>query len=348
MAKYHIGRKGNPTLCRAKNGNCPFGAESEHYESKEEAQKHLENKNMNTVLQGTKRKGNTETITGKSQTVSQNNIDVLEDYNVYRLLTNTMHNSTESYSGVELYYYSTETGQRELARRGRSRYDKKRIDEVKEAIDSLKGKRIQEITDEHRKEYNDRADRGQSLVEKGEFFDRSNQDIRAYVTRESLKQLKTLSADEVEVVSHYTSNGSFIARKEGLGEEGEQERIVNTMKKVFQKIEPREDIPKIYRGTSYKYIPENPQVGDTFKAANDGLPVCSALSEDVASSFDKGIMLEMNVKKAKMIIPGAVSAWGAYEQEVLLDGNAEFQIKEIKQGERMITYVLEQVNYDKE
>lgn len=219
MAKYHIGRKGNPTLCRAKNGNCPFGAESEHYKSKEEAQKHLENKNMNTVLQGTKRKGNTETIPGKSQTVSQNNIDVLEDYNVYRLLTNTMHNSTESYSGVELYYYSTETGQRELARRGRSRYDKKRIDEVKEAIDSLKGKRIQEITDEHRKEYNDRADRGQSLVEKGEFFDRSNQDIRAYVTRESLKQLKTLSADEIEVVSHYTSNGSTIARK-GSPEKG--------------------------------------------------------------------------------------------------------------------------------
>lgn len=223
MAKYHIGRKGNPTLCRAKNGNCPFGAESEHYESKEEAQKHLENKNMNTVLQGAKRKRNTKTATGKTQIVSQNNIDVLEDYNVYRLLTDTMHNSTNAYQGVELYYYSTETGQRELARRGRNTYDKKKIDAVKETINSLKGKRIQEITDEHRKEYNDRANRGQSLIENGELFDRYNQDIRAYVTRESLKQLKTLSVDEIEVVSHYTSNGSTIARKGSQKKESKNE-----------------------------------------------------------------------------------------------------------------------------
>ena len=56
-------------------------------------------------------------------------------------------------------------------------------------------------------------------------------------------------------------------------------------------------------------------------------------------------MLEINVKKAKMIIPGAVSAWGAYEQEILLDGNTEFKIKQIKPGKRKTTYIIEQINY---
>jgi len=39
MAKFHINREGNPGACRAKPGNCPYGEESDHYTSKEDARR---------------------------------------------------------------------------------------------------------------------------------------------------------------------------------------------------------------------------------------------------------------------------------------------------------------------
>lgn len=37
----------------------------------------------------------------------------------------------------------------------------------------------------------------------------------------------------------------------------------------------------------------------------------------------------MEIDEAKMVIPAAVSAWGAWEQEVLLDGNTDFKVVDI-------------------
>lgn len=42
MAKYHIKKDGTPGVCRAQNGNCPFGGESEHFPTKEEAQNYAD------------------------------------------------------------------------------------------------------------------------------------------------------------------------------------------------------------------------------------------------------------------------------------------------------------------
>lgn len=44
MAKYHIKRDGTPGICRAKDGNCPLGNESEHFSTKEEAQNYADKK----------------------------------------------------------------------------------------------------------------------------------------------------------------------------------------------------------------------------------------------------------------------------------------------------------------
>lgn len=38
MTKYHINDKGEPAVCRAVKGNCPFGGDETHYKSKEDAQ----------------------------------------------------------------------------------------------------------------------------------------------------------------------------------------------------------------------------------------------------------------------------------------------------------------------
>jgi len=47
MAKFHIGKSGKPAQCRAKNGNCPFGSEKEHYKTRDEANKAVEGKLSN-------------------------------------------------------------------------------------------------------------------------------------------------------------------------------------------------------------------------------------------------------------------------------------------------------------
>ena len=38
MAKYHINKHGVPAICRAQQGNCPYGGEGSHYGDKAEAQ----------------------------------------------------------------------------------------------------------------------------------------------------------------------------------------------------------------------------------------------------------------------------------------------------------------------
>ena len=45
MAKFHINKKGVPALCRAKDGNCPFGGGEKHFDNKEQAQQFIDKKN---------------------------------------------------------------------------------------------------------------------------------------------------------------------------------------------------------------------------------------------------------------------------------------------------------------
>lgn len=42
MAKFHIGCSGKAASCSAKKGNCPYGSDTEHYKTREEAQKAAE------------------------------------------------------------------------------------------------------------------------------------------------------------------------------------------------------------------------------------------------------------------------------------------------------------------
>lgn len=43
--RYHINKHGVPAICRAKPGNCPLGGDNEHFDSKEDAQKHADKMN---------------------------------------------------------------------------------------------------------------------------------------------------------------------------------------------------------------------------------------------------------------------------------------------------------------
>lgn len=42
MTKYHIKVDGNPGICKAAEGNCPYGADAKHFDSKQSAQEYAE------------------------------------------------------------------------------------------------------------------------------------------------------------------------------------------------------------------------------------------------------------------------------------------------------------------
>lgn len=42
MSQFHINKNGVPSLCKAKQGKCPFGGETKHFNSLEDAQEYLE------------------------------------------------------------------------------------------------------------------------------------------------------------------------------------------------------------------------------------------------------------------------------------------------------------------
>lgn len=78
MAKFHIGRSGKPAQCRAKKGNCPFGSDAEHYGSRQEAQKALENKNSSITLESKKKQP--EKFDG-SQTIEISKVEMVSEKN---------------------------------------------------------------------------------------------------------------------------------------------------------------------------------------------------------------------------------------------------------------------------
>lgn len=48
--RYHISKKGNPAICRAKNNNCPLGSANEHFDSKEQVREFIEKKNSKDTI----------------------------------------------------------------------------------------------------------------------------------------------------------------------------------------------------------------------------------------------------------------------------------------------------------
>jgi hypothetical protein len=50
MTKFHINSKGDPGKCSAKNGGCPFGSESDHYNTPEQARQEFERANSESQL----------------------------------------------------------------------------------------------------------------------------------------------------------------------------------------------------------------------------------------------------------------------------------------------------------
>lgn len=77
MTKFHIGRSGKPAQCRAKNGNCPFGSEEEHYNTRNEANKAVEGKlsSENNPLSSNQKEIKTEIVDVNDFVYFDNNID---------------------------------------------------------------------------------------------------------------------------------------------------------------------------------------------------------------------------------------------------------------------------------
>jgi len=102
---FHVNPKtGNPSVCRAKTGNCPFGEITEHYESKEDARLSYEKKQESFA------KWNNESIyppSPKSYTLSVFKPDTENSRNNYELREKFYHDLEKASDGTRLV---TETG----------------------------------------------------------------------------------------------------------------------------------------------------------------------------------------------------------------------------------------------
>lgn len=56
MAKFHINAAGNPGICRAVNGRCPFGGEENHFDSAEQAQAAFETRMSDQAFTSTSKR----------------------------------------------------------------------------------------------------------------------------------------------------------------------------------------------------------------------------------------------------------------------------------------------------
>lgn len=85
MTKFHINKKGVPAVCRAKKGNCPFGGENEHYNTKEEAEIAAQEKNSkeNSLLPGIEESNQSEVYKNLESVVSQGNFKYVESQMTY-------------------------------------------------------------------------------------------------------------------------------------------------------------------------------------------------------------------------------------------------------------------------
>ena len=106
MAKFHIGRSGRPSQCSAKEGNCPFASESEHYNSKKEAEQAIYNKlnkEINT-LQPTKKTTARNNVNNFNILLTEEGVNSVKRFNVLYSAIFTDKNDDWAYAISDEYF----------------------------------------------------------------------------------------------------------------------------------------------------------------------------------------------------------------------------------------------------
>lgn len=230
MAKteYHINDQDEVKPCSARI-KCKFG-DVEHYASEKDAERGLEQRLGNPC--GTMKKSKHKAVKQAPDTVSAS---ISREYGHISVLTNHLHNSSDTGSLLEQYYYNSPSGRLELKRR--IGINKKYNDDyvrIQEQIDAedFKINGVDTLMAEKKEHIENMVIQGREKVGK-DFGDNHDKLLRRRFTREeademapvqhflveeSSKWYSKLSAEEQEAVGHLTSDG-FRKLQYHIGEE---------------------------------------------------------------------------------------------------------------------------------
>lgn len=347
---YHVTEDG-PKICRASKVACPIGGA--HFDTKENAQYAYEfAMEKNAAIE----KAEPDTFSAK----------VARDYAHWSVINDHLHESTDRCNDAEFIYYNTPRGKLELKRRLKAGREAHKA--LAERIESAPADAGRFTLDEDF--INKQVALGEAMVrEKAvypdlDFNGRSHTPTLHYLAEQSHNWLKNLSTEEQEAISHFTSDGSVIA-KEAIGirsdyrtdvSEHEAKRYLKTVKKAVAKAPKLEEPIQIWRGTSveeiYDFIriPEGEEDTEAvFNAIEAGeyngeinpksriyaAPASLSVSPMIASRFikpaydkpynDKSLIL-ISLKAKTMAVPGAVGAWGVNECEIMSNPSAKYRV----------------------
>lgn len=219
MAKteYHINDQDEVKPCSARI-KCKFG-DVEHYASEKDAERGLEQRLGNPC--GAMKKSKQKAVKKAPDTVSAS---ISREYGHISVLTNHLHNSSDTGSLLEQYYYNSPAGRLELKRRiginKKYNDDYVRIQEQIDAedfkidgVDTLmaeKKEHIENMVVQGREKVGkDFGDNHDKLLDT--CFNRESPDemapVQHFLVEESSKWYSTLSTEEQEAIGHLTSNG---------------------------------------------------------------------------------------------------------------------------------------------
>ena len=228
---YHIGKDGKPGKCSAtSNENCPYGS-SRHFNTVEEAQHFIINnlKEEYSILSSSSRQKNN----GDNISAS-----ISKDYAHLSLELNHMHNSSDIGNDLELLYYSSPQGQKELERRlGYEPSDQDYL-YIKEVLNSddytpidYSFNKLEEVIEKGNNQYNyEWSHTNNNEVNYSSDFTNMDQrkELKHSLINYSYSWLKNLSTKEQDSISILTSNG-FIFLQIAMKDKGYHDEESNKL-----------------------------------------------------------------------------------------------------------------------
>lgn len=225
MAKFHIGRSGKPALCSAKRGNCPFGSADEHYNSREAAQKVVEDRlaKQSGILKAQKKRIENESYSKKDNLGYNNNLSIIDNMD-YSLEDKEFYDKHNTIRDKDYYSYS------KLISSKTANPKLRELNEKLESLEKDKGIIQKEIDKYPEGSDNSKDEKYLQLLGRRDFLNREiervgfdknlYQNIKSSlpIASGSSKHIRDLTVEKIEQEAYtiYQDDNNFISERKSL------------------------------------------------------------------------------------------------------------------------------------
>lgn len=244
--------------------------------------------------------------------------------------------------GIQNRYDATDAGKLELRRRIAQEHNDSFREKLERRLARAEGT-VLSVSRKGLLTHEDKKRASQVLTEASESADwggierRSKEDVRigGALIDKSAEWMESMTAEEVEVVSWLTSNGSHVLNDHAKGRENciwghstyspeHLDRQVELLNSAVSKAPELNEPVTIYRGVNIENASQLFPVGEEVR---DEVPKSYTLSPKTAQNFTHyGDEVVLKLSTKKLASPAAVSAWGSGEYEVFSDPLTAYEV----------------------